>query len=198
MIFARSEPRREVPETATLRIGVEQLHSRTLLIIASARKAEIRGATRVFALGSLRRRSPAKEMHSCTHRGLCSHTRAWIEVEFSPLGTLGADLDILIIGAGHGGLGVAARLKARGREPMIVDENARVGDVWRRRWASLRLFTPRFLNGLPGMRFPDGDDPFPGRMRSRSTKSATPSGSACRCASARARARSRRLRMAST
>ncbi len=153
MIFARSEPRRDSHCRAT----------RTLLIIASARKAEIGGATRGVRVGEFAPSIAGEEMHSCTHKRLRSHTRARIEVEFSPLGYLDADLDILIIGAGHGGLGVAARLKARGREPTIVDENARVGDVWRRRWASLRLFTPRFLNGLPGMRFPDGYDPFPGK-----------------------------------
>ena len=74
-----------------------------------------------------------------------------------------ADVDVLVIGAGHAGLGVGARLKARGRESVILDANARVGDAWRARWASLRLFTPRFVNGLPGMRFPDGEDPFPNR-----------------------------------
>ena len=79
------------------------------------------------------------------------------------MGISGADVDVLIVGAGHGGLGVAARLKAGGREPLIVDTNARVGNSWRERWASLRLFTPRFVNGLPGMRFPDGTDPFPGK-----------------------------------
>ena len=67
------------------------------------------------------------------------------------------------MGAGHGGLGVAARLKAKGRDPIIVDASSRVGDTWRGRWASLRLFTPRFVDGLPGMPFPDGDDPFPGK-----------------------------------
>jgi putative flavoprotein involved in K+ transport len=74
-----------------------------------------------------------------------------------------ADVDVLIVGAGHAGLGVAARLKARGRQPFIVDAHLRVGDAWRARWASLRLFTPRFVNGLPGMPFPDGDDPFPNK-----------------------------------
>jgi putative flavoprotein involved in K+ transport len=74
-----------------------------------------------------------------------------------------ADVDVLVVGAGHAGLGVAARLKARGRSPLIVEANPRVGDSWRARWSSLRLFTPRFVNGLPGMRFPDGDDPFPNK-----------------------------------
>ena len=74
-----------------------------------------------------------------------------------------ADVDVLVVGAGHAGLGVASRLLARGRSPVIVEADARVGETWRRRWASLRLFTPRFVNGLPGMRFPDGDDPFPNK-----------------------------------
>ena len=37
---------------------------------------------------------------------------------------------------------------------MIVDDGARVGDSWRRRWDSLRLFTPARINGLPGFPFP--------------------------------------------
>ena len=73
------------------------------------------------------------------------------------------DIDVLVVGAGHAGLGVAARLKARGREPLLVEASPRVGDTWRSRWASLRLFTPRFVDGLPGARFPDGDDIFPGK-----------------------------------
>lgn len=73
------------------------------------------------------------------------------------------DVDVLVVGAGHAGLGVASRLKARGRLPFIVEANPRIGDAWRARWASLRLFTPRFVNSLPGMPFPNGDDPFPGK-----------------------------------
>src|SRR2546428_10260900 len=74
---------------------------------------------------------------------------------------MSADVDVLIVGAGHAGLGVAGRLKRQGRDLLLIDANARVGDAWRARWASLRLFTPRFVNGLPGMRFPEGADPFP-------------------------------------
>jgi putative flavoprotein involved in K+ transport len=73
------------------------------------------------------------------------------------------DVDVLIVGAGHAGLGVAARLKDRGRSPLILDANARVGDSWRMRWSTLRLFTPRFYNSLPGSPFPEGTDPFPGK-----------------------------------
>jgi putative flavoprotein involved in K+ transport len=71
------------------------------------------------------------------------------------------DVDVLVVGAGHAGLGVAARLRARSRSPLIVEADERIGETWRRRWASLRLFTPRFVNGLPGMPFPEGDEAFP-------------------------------------
>jgi putative flavoprotein involved in K+ transport len=37
---------------------------------------------------------------------------------------------------------------------VIVDEGQRVGDAWRRRWDSLRLFTPARINGLPSVPYP--------------------------------------------
>jgi len=70
---------------------------------------------------------------------------------------------VLIVGAGHGGLAVARDLARAGREVLLVDAHQRVGDAWRTRWDSLRLFTPRDLDGLPGIPFPRGDDPFPGK-----------------------------------
>ena len=70
---------------------------------------------------------------------------------------------MLIVGAGHGGLAVAHDLVRAGREVLLVDAHTRVGDAWRTRWDSLRLFTPRDLDGLPGIPFPRGDDPFPNK-----------------------------------
>ena len=67
------------------------------------------------------------------------------------------------MGAGHGGLAVAHDLVRAGREVLLLEEHARVGDAWRTRWDSLRLFTPRDLDALPGMPFPGGDDPFPSK-----------------------------------
>jgi putative flavoprotein involved in K+ transport len=67
------------------------------------------------------------------------------------------------VGAGHGGLAVAHELTRAGREVLLVDSHARVGDAWRTRWDSLRLFTPRDLDALPGIPFPAGEDPFPNK-----------------------------------
>ena len=74
-----------------------------------------------------------------------------------------ADTDALIVGAGHGGLAVAHDLVRAGREVLLVDAHPRVGDAWRKRWDSLRLFTPRDLDALPEMAFPTGDDAFPNK-----------------------------------
>ena len=47
-------------------------------------------------------------------------------------------------------------ISRRGLPYAIIDANDRIGDAWRNRWDSLRLFTPNRLNGLPGMPFPGG------------------------------------------
>ena len=51
-------------------------------------------------------------------------------------------LETVIVGAGQAGLAAGYHLKKRGRPFLILDANERVGDAWRNRWDSLRLFTP--------------------------------------------------------
>ncbi len=62
--------------------------------------------------------------------------------------------DTVVIGAGQAGLSAGYHLREAGRSFVILDANARVGDNWRERWDSLRLFTPAWSIGLPGWRFP--------------------------------------------
>jgi putative flavoprotein involved in K+ transport len=69
-------------------------------------------------------------------------------------------VDTLVIGGGQAGLSVGYFLAKRGISFLIVDARERVGDAWRRRWDSLRLFTPARYDGLPGMRFPKRGDAF--------------------------------------
>jgi putative flavoprotein involved in K+ transport len=72
-------------------------------------------------------------------------------------------VDTVVIGAGQAGLAAGYHLQRRRLPFLIVDEHARVGDVWRNRWDALRLFTPGRYNGLPGL-------PFPGRASTCPTK----------------------------
>jgi len=69
--------------------------------------------------------------------------------------------DVVVIGAGQAGLSVGYHLKQRGIDHVILDAASRVGDVWRQRWDSLRLFTPAKFDGLDGYRFPADKDTFP-------------------------------------
>jgi putative flavoprotein involved in K+ transport len=46
---------------------------------------------------------------------------------------------------------------------VILEADRRIGDVWRRRWDSLHLFTPARHDGLPGWGFPAKGWSFPSR-----------------------------------
>ena len=70
-------------------------------------------------------------------------------------------VDVIVIGAGQSGLAAGYYLAQRGLRFVILDANARIGDVWRERWDSLRLFTPARFDGLAGMPFPAIRDAFP-------------------------------------
>src|SRR5262245_28049266 len=63
-------------------------------------------------------------------------------------------VETLVLGGGQAGLAVAYHLAQRDLPFIVVDANQRIGDSWRRRWDSLRLFTPARFNALPGLAFP--------------------------------------------
>ena len=56
----------------------------------------------------------------------------------------------MIVGGGQAGLSTGYHLARRGLPFVILEANERIGDSWRKRWDSLRLFTPARYDGLPG------------------------------------------------
>jgi putative flavoprotein involved in K+ transport len=62
--------------------------------------------------------------------------------------------ETVVVGGGQAGLATGYHLARLGRPFVILDAGQRVGDAWRARWDSLRLFTPARYSGLPGMGFP--------------------------------------------
>jgi putative flavoprotein involved in K+ transport len=70
-------------------------------------------------------------------------------------------LDVLVIGGGQAGLVMGYHLAQRGLRFRILDASAEIGEAWRRRWDSLKLFTPAQYDNLPGMPFPASKDTYP-------------------------------------
>lgn len=69
--------------------------------------------------------------------------------------------EAVVVGAGQAGLAAAFHLAQHGIDFTVVTSESRIGDNWRRRWDSLRLFTPARYSGLPGMPFPAPPNHFP-------------------------------------
>jgi len=61
--------------------------------------------------------------------------------------------EVVVIGGGQAGLATGYHLAKQGLPFVILDANDRIGDSWRKRWDSLRLFTPARYDGLPGWPF---------------------------------------------
>ena len=70
-------------------------------------------------------------------------------------------IQTVIIGGGQAGLSTGYHLAKSGLPFVILDASDRIGDSWRNRWDSLRLFTPARYDGLPGMSFPAPAQEFP-------------------------------------
>jgi len=71
--------------------------------------------------------------------------------------------ETVIIGGGQAGLATAWQLTHHNMPCVILDENDSVGASWRKRWKSLRLFTPGRYDNLPGMPYPGPPGSHPGK-----------------------------------
>jgi putative flavoprotein involved in K+ transport len=72
--------------------------------------------------------------------------------------------DVVVIGGGQAGLSAGYHLKRLGVNFVILEAGERIGDSWRKRWDSLRLFTPAMFDALDGMPFPADPYSFPTKV----------------------------------
>jgi putative flavoprotein involved in K+ transport len=68
--------------------------------------------------------------------------------------------DILVIGGGQAGLAMGYFLHLKGCRFQILERHQRIGDSWRRRYDSLKLFSPREFSSLPGLPLPGDKNGF--------------------------------------
>jgi putative flavoprotein involved in K+ transport len=62
--------------------------------------------------------------------------------------------ETIVVGGGQAGLAAGYHLARNEADFLILERNRDVGDSWRNRWDSLRLFTPAKYSGLPGLDLP--------------------------------------------
>jgi cation diffusion facilitator CzcD-associated flavoprotein CzcO len=78
----------------------------------------------------------------------------WLDQRLVAAAYAERDPEVLIVGGGHAGLSIAARLRHLNVDTLIVDREARVGDNWRTRYHALTLHNQVQVNHLPYMPFP--------------------------------------------
>ncbi|PYH88769.1 FAD/NAD(P)-binding domain-containing protein [Aspergillus ellipticus CBS 707.79] len=78
----------------------------------------------------------------------------WQDKRTAELNVEGKSPAVLIIGAGQAGLTIAARLKMLNIDSLIIDQEDRIGDNWRRRYHQLVLHDPVWFDHLPYVPFP--------------------------------------------
>ena len=71
--------------------------------------------------------------------------------ELTKAGSAPEAFDVIVIGAGQSGLAMGHRLAQSDIQFVILEALSAVGDVWRRRYDGLTLFTPRSMSALPGL-----------------------------------------------
>jgi putative flavoprotein involved in K+ transport len=77
--------------------------------------------------------------------------------------TSSSHYDVVVIGGGQAGLSIGYFLARSGSNFAILERANELAPAWRERWDSLKLFTPRRYDALPGMPFPGDPDGYPER-----------------------------------
>lgn len=79
--------------------------------------------------------------------------KTWDEAWEDERASVQEDLGVLVVGAGHSGVMLAARLKQMKLKYLVIERN-RLGDSWMLRYPTLKLHTPIKMNSFPYQPFP--------------------------------------------
>jgi putative flavoprotein involved in K+ transport len=86
--------------------------------------------------------------------GVVENRTRWTADREKELAFETSDPAVVVLGAGHNGLAIAARLAALDVPTLVIDREARVGDTWRKRYSSLALHSIIHVDHLPYLPFP--------------------------------------------
>ncbi|EKM55953.1 uncharacterized protein PHACADRAFT_144909 [Phanerochaete carnosa HHB-10118-sp] len=78
----------------------------------------------------------------------------WVEKRDKEKALDTEDPQVLVVGGGHSGLDIAARLKLLGVRVLICEKNPRIGDNWRHRYSALCLHDVVWYDHMPYLPFP--------------------------------------------
>ena len=93
-----------------------------------------------------------------TEHGVLPERKSWLERKIDRENALLSGEQqpyVLIVGGGQGGIALAARLKRLEVPALVVEQNERAGDSWRKRYKSLCLHDPVWYDHMPYIPFPD-------------------------------------------
>ncbi|TFK48084.1 FAD/NAD(P)-binding domain-containing protein [Heliocybe sulcata] len=79
---------------------------------------------------------------------------SWVKKRRQELEFRDIEPKVLVVGAGHSGLEIAARLKNLNIPTLVVERHPRIGDSWRTRYESLHLHTFPEADHMPYLPFP--------------------------------------------
>ncbi|KAL5507063.1 hypothetical protein ACEPAH_6519 [Sanghuangporus vaninii] len=83
-----------------------------------------------------------------------NHGDDWLSERQRELSFEESEPIVVVIGAGHCGLEVAARLKYLGVPTLVIERHPHVGDSWRTRYEALSLHDPVYYIHMPYLSFP--------------------------------------------
>lgn len=88
-------------------------------------------------------------------RGAPPSGKNWLDNRSEQINFEHDDPQVIIVGAGHSGLMLAARLKRLGLRTLVLEREKRVGDSWRLRYKTLVLHDQIWANYFPYLKYPD-------------------------------------------
>jgi putative flavoprotein involved in K+ transport len=150
----RIDPAMSGPDEAWFDFETASARCKGYVKLSSARAAAL--MTAMVELKGHEEPAGPRRIQGIEHRAE-KKRRTWLDEREAEAASLGYDSQpyCLIVGGGQNGLALAARLKRQGVPTLIVDAHARPGDAWRKRYRTLYLHDPIFLDHFPYLPFPD-------------------------------------------